>query len=216
MLGNRWVNSFGSILNSLDTEKMRELFFWRQNRHVKIFRSSEKQMKLRVKISEQQKQTDTAEEKCHVNADSRKKHVQNKGKLISLPVEKVMEKKIQKGTGPHHQTRSNCWDYFKFLILSFFIAHRWMAASWFTTNKVELKENFITASILYGFGAWIPMESDQGEYLFQSENSINHYFLISDWNFYGFHFCDQIILSFGEKQSRSVEQYALMEIFVFE
>lgn len=70
-----------------------------QCRHVKIFRSSEKQMKLRVKVPEKQKQT-KAEKKSegHVKVDDRKKHVQNQGALISLPVEKmVVEKKAQKG-----------------------------------------------------------------------------------------------------------------------
>lgn len=38
-----------------------------------------------------------------------------------------------------------------------------MAESWITTNKVELEKDHSTASVLYGFGAWIPMESIEGK-----------------------------------------------------
>ena len=54
-------------------------------------------MSLRVKIPEQKKQADTKTTIADVNVDARKKHVKNQGALISLPVEKVMEKKTQKG-----------------------------------------------------------------------------------------------------------------------
>lgn len=64
---------------------------------MKIFRSSEKQMKLRVKIPEKQKKVNVAEKLNHAKVDSRKKHVPNAGALISLPVEKAVEKKVQKG-----------------------------------------------------------------------------------------------------------------------
>lgn len=73
------------------------VFGYSRNRHVKIFRSSEKQMKLRVKIPEKQKQSNSVEKNGHANADGCKKHVQNQGALISLPVEKVIERKVQKG-----------------------------------------------------------------------------------------------------------------------
>lgn len=56
-------------------------------------------MKLRVKLPEvvSKKQTNAEEKSSHVKVNGRKKHVQNQGTLISLPVEKVMEKKTQKG-----------------------------------------------------------------------------------------------------------------------
>lgn len=60
---------------------------------MKIFRSTEKQMKLRVTIPVEQKKLDVEEKISHVKVDGRKKHAQNQGALISLPVEKVVEKK---------------------------------------------------------------------------------------------------------------------------
>lgn len=64
---------------------------------MKIFRSTEKQMKLRVKIAEVQKKADVEEKISQVKVDGRKKHVQNAAALVSLPVEKMVEKKVQKG-----------------------------------------------------------------------------------------------------------------------
>lgn len=64
---------------------------------MKIFRSTEKQMKLRVKIPEKQKKAIVEEKISHVKVDGRKKHVQSQGALISLPMERVVEKKAQKG-----------------------------------------------------------------------------------------------------------------------
>lgn len=64
---------------------------------MKIFRSSEKQMKLRIKVPEQQKRTNVEEQSSQVKVNGQKKHVQNPDALISLPVGKMMEKKTQKG-----------------------------------------------------------------------------------------------------------------------
>lgn len=56
-------------------------------------------MRFRVKIPEKQKKANVEEKITHVKAEpaGRKKHVQNAGALFSLPVEKVAEKKVQKG-----------------------------------------------------------------------------------------------------------------------
>lgn len=54
-------------------------------------------MKLRVKVPEQQDQTNAEEKSSQAKVNGRKKHAQNQGALISLPVEKVTEKKTQKG-----------------------------------------------------------------------------------------------------------------------
>lgn len=54
-------------------------------------------MKSRVKIPEQQNQANAEEMASYVKVNGRKKLVHNQGALISLPVEKVMEKKTQKG-----------------------------------------------------------------------------------------------------------------------
>lgn len=87
------------------------------NRHVKIFRSTEKQMKLRVKIPEKQKEADLVEKISHVKVDGRKKHVQNATALVSLPVEKVTEKKVQKGNSSGKRNVIN--RVFSELLLSF-------------------------------------------------------------------------------------------------
>lgn len=54
-------------------------------------------MKLRAKILEKPKQTMPEKKKKSVKVDDRKKHVPNQDAVIALPVEKVVEKKAQKG-----------------------------------------------------------------------------------------------------------------------
>lgn len=90
MLGNRWVIFYCWKQNQQENCKIIGFIsFPNKKSHVKIFRSSEKQMKLRAKIPEKQKKANVEEKITHVQ-----QHVQNTGALISLPVEKVAEKKV--------------------------------------------------------------------------------------------------------------------------
>lgn len=66
------------------------------NRHVKIFRSSEIQMNVRLN-SERQRLIDAKEKKVHTHVDNKPKHLLNQSAVISLPIERVLEKRCQKG-----------------------------------------------------------------------------------------------------------------------
>lgn len=54
-------------------------------------------MKLRDQNVEKPKQLTTREKSNQTNVDGRQKNVKTQGALISLPLEKVTEKKTQKG-----------------------------------------------------------------------------------------------------------------------
>lgn len=47
--------------------------------------------------SEKQRQMDAKEKKVHTHAESKPKHSFNQSAVISLPIEKVLEKRCQKG-----------------------------------------------------------------------------------------------------------------------
>lgn len=146
----RWKHSFSSqqamtsiwdwnaIGISWATGKFRGkiLFYFKINlkkngifRHVKIFRSSEKYMNLRLK-----EQEDSTKPKCKQTS------VPVQGTLISLPVEKIVEKKSQKGLYCGFQILKRKW----WALVK--IGHWWKLSYCLETKhilRIHLKVNFL-------------------------------------------------------------------------